>query len=210
MNNNERTTMTPVQKIKWLVLAKAAKWCKEEPPPYPCANVDDLYDAADKDGAMQDARDDVRCSGEETGLEAEWSRHYESNAVATQLPDGTWVGWTYWYGGGKHGQPESIQWMEHAYDVTAREETRVVRVFSREGAESGGEDEAMTAQDYLDGVERHYLGDASFVSALVLSPRDGAYVGVARMLNGDVLHRTAEYATNEDAARELARMAGVL
>ena len=65
----------------------------------------------------------------------------------------------------------------------------------------------MTAQDYLDGVERHYLGER-FVSALVRSPRDGAYVGVARVLNGETLHRTAEHATSEAAALALAQMCG--
>lgn len=68
----------------------------------------------------------------------------------------------------------------------------------------------MTAQDYLDAIERHYLGDAGFVSALALSPAPGRYVGVVRALGGEVLHRTGEHATSEDAARELARMAGVL
>lgn len=66
----------------------------------------------------------------------------------------------------------------------------------------------MTATDYLDAVERRFLGDARFVSALVLSPRPGAYVGVARTIAGAALHQTAEQATAEDAARELARIAG--
>ena len=66
----------------------------------------------------------------------------------------------------------------------------------------------MTAQDYTDAVERHYLGDASFVSALVLSQRDGAYVGVARTLGGAELHRTAEHATSDAAALVLAQMCG--
>lgn len=123
--------MTPTQKIKWLVLSTAAHWNKAEPPPYPCANVDDLYDAAWQRDELHDAVSEVRSSGEDTGIETEWSRHYESKATATRLPDGTWVGWTYWYGGGKHSEPESIPWMEDAYDVTMREETRVVRVFAR-------------------------------------------------------------------------------
>ena len=67
----------------------------------------------------------------------------------------------------------------------------------------------MTATDYLDAIERRYLADACFVSALVFSPRTGVYVGTVRVLGGE-LHRTAEHATDEDAARELARLAGVL
>lgn len=66
----------------------------------------------------------------------------------------------------------------------------------------------MTAQDYLDAIERHYLGDAGFVSALVLSPDLGVYVGVARVLGGEVLHRTGEHATPEAAALALAQMCG--
>ena len=60
-------------------------------------------------------------------------QHYESDAVAKNLPDGTWVGWTYYHGGGKHSDPGSIPWMEDAYNVTSHEETRVVRVFSKPG-----------------------------------------------------------------------------
>lgn len=129
------TTMTPTQKIKWLVLAKAAQWSEAEPPPYPCAEVDDLYDAGSERDDIYDAISEVRSSGEETGLPADWSRHYESKSVAVCLPDGTWVGWTYWYGGGKHGAPGSVPWMECAYDVAMREETRVVRVFAKGVAE---------------------------------------------------------------------------
>lgn len=66
----------------------------------------------------------------------------------------------------------------------------------------------MTAQEYLDAIERHYLG-GRFVSALVLSPRPGVYVGTIRVLGGEEMHRTATHAYAVDAARELARMAGV-
>ena len=64
----------------------------------------------------------------ETGLKCEWSRHYESKAVAMKFPDGSWVGWTYWYGGGKHGEPSSIEWMDDAYDVDCHEEEKMVVV----------------------------------------------------------------------------------
>ena len=128
--------MTPTQKIKWLVLAKAAKWSGAEPPPYPCADVDDLYGAAWDREELYDAVSEVRGSGEGTGLGTGSSRHYESEAVAAKLPDGSWVGWTYWYGGGKHSDPDSIPWMEDAYDVMMREETRVVRVFAKVAVEA--------------------------------------------------------------------------
>lgn len=125
--------MTPEQKLKWAVLAQTATWGKKPIPDYPCQNVDELYDALVEQDAHWDGVSEVRCSGIETGLPAEYSRHYESKAVAMQMPDKTWVGWTYWYGGGKHGEPEAIDWMNEAYDVNCAEEEKmaVVRTFSK-------------------------------------------------------------------------------
>jgi hypothetical protein len=45
--------------------------------------------------------------------------------------DGSWVGWTYWYGGGKHGEPGSIKWVEDAYDVVMTEVQKGVKEFRR-------------------------------------------------------------------------------
>lgn len=69
----------------------------------------------------------------ETNIPSEWSRHYESKSVAMKCSDGSWVGWTYWYGGGKHGDPGSIEWMEDAYnlEVTETEKLVVVREFKK-------------------------------------------------------------------------------
>jgi hypothetical protein len=120
--------MTPEQKLKWLVLAKAAEWSKEPPPPYPCEDVEKLYNALVEAGRHWDPTSEVRGSGIETGLKCPSSRHYESEAVARKLPDGSWVGWTYWYGGGKHGNPEEIEWMSDAYDVHCEEEEKMVVV----------------------------------------------------------------------------------
>lgn len=120
--------MTPLHKIKWLILAKVAGWEKKPVPAYPCENVDELYDTLVADDAHWDGKNEVRYCGVETGLPCPSSRHYESKAVAAQVPDGSWVGWTYWYGGGKHGEPEAIFWMEDAYDVHCHEEEKVVVV----------------------------------------------------------------------------------
>ena len=51
--------------------------------------------------------------------------------------DYKWVGWHYWYGGGKHGEPESIDWIEDAefVDIESEEEVVIVkRVFKLEGS----------------------------------------------------------------------------
>lgn len=124
--------MTPEQKVKALVLAVIARWNEQEVPVINAENVDDLYDQADED-QLQDACNEVRGGELTTDIQAPYSRHYESRSVAAKAPDGTWVGWTYWYGGGKHGEPEAIDWMDEAYDLNCAEEEKLVtvRTFSK-------------------------------------------------------------------------------
>jgi len=118
--------MKPQQKIKWLILERLRKWGMELPV-ITAENVDALYDAEDD---IYDAREEIRGGGIDTGLPSRHpSRHYEDKEVAAQCPDGSWVGWTYYYGGGKHGQPSEMAWLEYAYDVAMTEEMRVVQVF---------------------------------------------------------------------------------
>lgn len=119
--------MTPEQKLMHLVLIKQASFgCGYTvPPELNAENIAKHYNEADEaDGgyALQDARSEVRCGEVETNIRAPWSRHYEAKSVAAKYVDGTWVGWTYWYGGGKHGEPEAVEWMDSAYDLTCVEE----------------------------------------------------------------------------------------
>jgi len=58
----------------------------------------------------------------------EYSSHYEAKSVARKMTDGTWVGWVYWYGGGKYGTPEDIEWMKDAYDLELIETEKLVVV----------------------------------------------------------------------------------
>ena len=60
-----------------------------------------------------------------------FSRCYESTEVASKMFDGTLVGWTYWYGGGKHGDPSSIDWMYDSYEVTSEPKVVTIDVFTR-------------------------------------------------------------------------------
>lgn len=96
-------------------------------------NVGDAWDSLYEQDWTQDAQEDFRSNGEETGIECDWSRHYESKSVAKQLSDGTWVGWTYWYGGGKYGNPEEVEWIDDAYFVNCVSEEKmvVVKTFSK-------------------------------------------------------------------------------
>lgn len=72
------------------------------------------------DGCYDDIYDEMQAElrssydHEARGIPA-WSgnRHYESKAVV-KLIQGQWVCWLYWYGGGKHGDPSSMEWIADA------------------------------------------------------------------------------------------------
>ena len=113
--------MTPEQKIKATIMAKA-----NYPKPFSDKNYDEFIE---NDSYWHE--EEFRCSGVETGLPCESDRNLESCSVAAQMFDGSWVGWTYWYGGGKHGYAESIEWMSEAYEVESWEEMQLVRKFKK-------------------------------------------------------------------------------
>ena len=129
--NSLKPNMTPEQKIKREILIDAIanndhlNWDGE----ITAENVDKAWEEVlennDEDG---DFLSEFRVGQVETGLQTDYSRHYESTAVARKLSDGTWVGWTYWYGGGKHGEPSSIDWISYAYELNVHEEEKVVLV----------------------------------------------------------------------------------
>lgn len=126
-------TPLPEQKLKQLIINKAIELNTKFDV---TDDIDETWEALVDSGEYWDAMSEVREGEVETGLRCEWSRNYESKAVATKLADGSWIGWTYWYGGGKHANPEEIDWVEHAYDVSCVEEEKlvVVRTFSKHNA----------------------------------------------------------------------------
>lgn len=119
--------MTPEQKLKYAILDLDHIWTKDTPinTNLTGEEVDDLWDEAEDLG---EAISEMRTGGIPTGLPTQSSRHYENEAVAVQCPTGEWVGFTYWYGGGKHGNPEEIEWIEFAYDVKCIEEQKMMTV----------------------------------------------------------------------------------
>lgn len=134
--------MTPQQKIKHMLIIWEIEngYDKERLASLPkitADNVDDVLNLLEEDEALWDARSETREGEVETGLPSEWSRHYESKSVAAKYVDGSWVGWTYWYGGGKHAEPEAIDWIEDAYDLSCFEEEKMVtvRTFSKTDAQ---------------------------------------------------------------------------
>ena len=123
--------MTPTQKLKWAILVACedyndlAQGVTEE-------NIDDIYE--ENEDLIYDTYYEFREGKVETGIPCEYSRHYNCYSVAAKMPDESWVGWTYWYGGGKHGEPEAIDWMSEAYNLTCKEEEKlvVVQTFTKE------------------------------------------------------------------------------
>ncbi len=127
--------MTPAQKIKQRILLDFVEEgsLSIDPAAITADNVDELYDEHDS----YEVECEFREGEVETHLPCEYSRHYESKSVAARMADGSWVGWTYWYGGGKHGEPESIPWMNEAYELDVKEEEKlvIVQTFSKKGKE---------------------------------------------------------------------------
>lgn len=123
--------MTPRHKIMRDILLSATQNCPEEFAAGPFETADQIeaaYGRLVEEDVHWDYESEFRQGEVGTDVPAPSSRHYESRSVAVKTCDGSWVGWTFWYGGGKHGQPGEIDWMSEAYDLTCTEEQKVVTV----------------------------------------------------------------------------------
>ena len=130
MNNKN---LTPEQEINLLILNKQAQWDKVNFDAE-LINIDEEYARQEEGGGLQDAEEEIRCSGIASGLDCDFSRNYETDAVAKQTLSGKWVGWTYYYGGGKHSNPSEITWKNYAYflDCEEKEVTVIQRTFKKQ------------------------------------------------------------------------------
>lgn len=90
--------------------------------------VADAYEKLIAADAHWDYESEFRSGEVKTGLPSHGNRHYEAEEVAMRTAEGQWVGWTYFYGGGKHGEPNAIPWMEDAYLLSCKEEEKLVVV----------------------------------------------------------------------------------
>lgn len=137
--------MTPANKIKKTILYQVwVNWDHDDDLPegdedierLPDLNTDEsidkLYKFYDENDWVQDYEQDYeqdfRAGDYKTDLPCEWSRHYETISVASQMYDGSHCGWTYWYGGGKHGESEAVDWIGRSYDLNCVEEEKLVTV----------------------------------------------------------------------------------
>ena len=123
--------MTPLQKIKTTILKLAIinNHIDLDFSTINESNIDELYDLYHSE--IEEIEYDFREGSEATNIEPLYSRHYESRSVASEMSDGSWVGWTYWYGGGKHANPEDINWINEAYNVEYVEKQVTIKVFNK-------------------------------------------------------------------------------
>ena len=115
--------MTAEQKVKALILL-AIRGDRASVPPINKDNIDNTFDAYDYTDAAQTVREG-ECV---TDCPPVFDRNFETKQVTARLPDGSWVAWTYYYGGGKHAYADEVEWMSSAYHVTCTEEQKLVTV----------------------------------------------------------------------------------
>lgn len=94
--------------------------------------IEVAYDLAVEKDLHWDWENEVRSGGIETELPAPFSRHYECDIHAQKIDD-QWVGYPFFYAGGKYGQPQEMEWISDAFFVDCKEEEKlvVVRTFSK-------------------------------------------------------------------------------
>ena len=125
--------MTAGQRIRREIVLQAIQAKDiDAKPPETADEVEECWERMVEADIHWDYESEFREGQCETDVNAPWSRHYESRSVAHQCSDGQWVGWTYWYGGGKHGEPEAVEWMDDAYllGCVETEKTVTVREFT--------------------------------------------------------------------------------
>lgn len=75
---------------------------------------------------------EIRDEGFEVNLSTKtYSRHYEVDCYVLEI-EGKWIAYDYYYGGGKHGEPEEFDWLSTCRYVNCEERvvTKVERTFS--------------------------------------------------------------------------------
>lgn len=129
--------LTPTQLIKKAIVQRIIKYDKGDfgqPPIQTGDQIEAAYDLAVENDLHWDWRNEVRESGIETNLPAYAfsSRDYEVE-IHAQLIDNQWVAYPFYSGGGRHGQPEAVEWMEDAFFVDCEEKqvTITQRTFTK-------------------------------------------------------------------------------
>lgn len=123
--------MTPEQKYIQLIISHHLKI--RDDVVLDINNIDEVVDfyLNDEKADLCDSEEVIRQGQWETDIEADWSRHYESKSVAAQALDSSFIGWTFWYGGGKHGCPREMGFDIYDLDCVEEEKLVTIRTFSK-------------------------------------------------------------------------------
>lgn len=109
-----------------------------------CLNPEEYFKEDFYRDTFYDITNEMRELGEEhNDLLKEPSRHFEIDYYVREFTGVTengkiiskWIGWNYYYGGGKHAYPEDIDWIPDAEFVKVKSEevvTVIKRTFERE------------------------------------------------------------------------------
>ena len=127
--------LTATQLIKKAILTEILSWAenfKIKTVPETPEGIDEAWEIMLEDGIDQDTCEEWRQSGIDTDLPAPFNRNYEIDIIARKI-ENHWISWPLEYGGGKHQEFSSYDWVEDAEFVDCKEEEKLVtiRTFSK-------------------------------------------------------------------------------
>ena len=127
--NNISPGLTATQLIKKAIVQRIAKQGKDDfqLPTQTPEEIEAAYELAVEKDLHWDIVNEMRDSGIKTNLPAPYSRNYETE-IHAHFIDGQWVAFVYYFGGGKYGNAEEIEWMEDAFFVDCKEEEKLVTI----------------------------------------------------------------------------------
>jgi hypothetical protein len=113
------------------------------------SNIDEIFEyfsCSPLADILYDVEFDLLAGECESGIPCEGNRNYETTSVAAQSPYGVWIGWTYYSGGGKHGEPESCtrDAMQECYFLDAKTEIKTVIILSFKQQETHNDQQVIS------------------------------------------------------------------
>ena len=88
--------------------------------------IDELWDNCDLDDELYEFRESGVDAAFVEGVMQPISRHYEIDVVYRRLVCGSFVGWFYYHGGGKHSEPEAYDWLSTSFNLNVVSERKIV------------------------------------------------------------------------------------
>jgi hypothetical protein len=95
---------------------------------------DNRYESwIEREEILHGAIEEVRKSGTPMNNIVVDGRHYCSREVVSRVTGfcKIFLAWTYYFGGGKYGEPYEVEWMDNCYLVVEKEEVKVVKVYEK-------------------------------------------------------------------------------